>query len=206
MSCHPSTHSRDIEANFSMERILSWPKEDRPKKDGNKKVDYAMPADFCQAFHDHLDDFYTLSLLLTADPHKAEQCFVSGLDDCLHGSPVFREWAQSWARRTVVKNAIRMVSPLTTSPARNETKTTAGIQVPVSEADTPIVAITSLQTFDRFVYVLSVLERYSDGECSILLDCKVDKVIAARIRAVQRLGSAGSRKGSAETAMTKGAA
>src|SRR5260370_11679704 len=56
-------------------------------------------------------NLYWLSFILTADPGKAEQCFVSGLDDCSAGNQVFTEWARSWARRTVIKNAIRLISP-----------------------------------------------------------------------------------------------
>ena len=88
-------------------------------------MEYAVPADFCQLFHHHLDRLYALSLLLTADQRKAEQCFVSGLEDCLQGNPVFREWAQSWARRTVIKNAIRLIAPL-----RNETESASGVPKP----------------------------------------------------------------------------
>ncbi len=175
----------------------------RSVEDRAQRADYAMPADFCQMFDEHVDSLYTLSLLLTADHHKADQCVVSGLEDCLQGSPVFREWAQSWAKRTVIKNAIRMISPL-----RNETETApaTGTHVssePLSEADTAVAAITSLRPLDRFVYVLSVLERYSDGECSILLDCKVERVVNARIRALQRLVTVGGRNGLAETASTQ---
>lgn len=206
MSCHPSTDCRGIVANFPMERILGRPQEDRPKKDRTKKVNYALPADFCKVFGDHLNDLYTLSLLLTADPRQAEQCVVSGLDYCLHGNPVFREWAQSWAKRMVIKKAIRLISPVMTPPLRNETATTAEMSQLLSEADTPVAAIASLQPFDRFAFVLSVLERYPDSECSMLLDCTAEKVGDARIRALQWLGNVGSRKGSAETALTRGAA
>ncbi len=220
MNCHRSTHCWGIEAGFSMERILGRTKLDRtrkdrtkedrtklarPEKDRTKKVDYAMPADFCRVFDDHLDDLYTLSLLLTADRDKADQCFVSGLEDCLQGNPVFREWAQSWARRTIIKNAIRLIAPLAISPLRNETET-AGIPEPLSEAGTPAAAITSLQPFDRFVFVLSALVRHSDRECSMLLDCSVEKIIDARIRALQQLVSLGSRKDPVEAALTPGAA
>jgi hypothetical protein len=163
----------------------------RSVEDTTKRVDYAMPADFCQMFDDRLDYFYTLSLLLTTDRHKAEQCLVAGLEDCLQGNPVFREWAHSWARRTVIKNAIRMISPL-----RNEAETATGIP----EADTPAGAVTRLCPFDRFVYVLSVLEKYSDRECSMLLDCTVEKVVDARLRALQRLVGVGGRNGPPETA------
>lgn len=114
---------------------------------------------------------------------------------------MFREWAQSWAKRVVIKNAIRMISPL-----RNEPETAPGIAEPASEADGVAGAITSLQPFDRFVYVLSVLEHYADRECSILLDCTVEKVVEARIRALQRLATANFRKGAAEITLTRGAA
>jgi DNA-directed RNA polymerase specialized sigma24 family protein len=160
-------------------------------QDASKRVrDYTMPTDFCTVFSDDLDHLYTLSLLLTADHHKAEQCFVAGLEDCLQGDPVFREWAQSRATRTVIKNAIRIISP-----SRNETKRTAenyDLTEPASEAETPAGAIMKLQPFDRFVYVMSVLEKYSDRECSILLDCTAEEIVRARTQALQRLVSVAS--------------
>jgi DNA-directed RNA polymerase specialized sigma24 family protein len=161
----------------------------RRSHDEAKRIkDYAMPTDFCKIFNNHLDHLYTLALLLTADHHKAEQCFVAGLDDCTQGNPVFREWAESWAKRIVIRNAIRMISP-----SRNETKkTTKSYELtgPTSEADTPAAAITKLQPFHRFVYVMSVLEQYSDRECSILLDCKIEEIVGARTQALQQLASA----------------
>ena len=58
-----------------------------------------------------MDNLHLLSFLLTADLAKAEECFVSGLEDCVEGTYVFRDWAQSWARRTIIQNAIRMLAP-----------------------------------------------------------------------------------------------
>jgi DNA-directed RNA polymerase specialized sigma24 family protein len=174
--------------------------KDRTKEDRSKRTDYAMPADFCRMFADDVDHLFTLALLLTADRSRAEQCVVAGLEDCLHANAVFREWAHSWARRTVVKNAIRMTfpSPLRNETLRNETKTAAGIPEPDAQAD----AITSLKPFDRFVYVLSVLEKYSDRECSMLLECAVEKVVHARTRALQALAGVGNRNLPPETALT----
>jgi DNA-directed RNA polymerase specialized sigma24 family protein len=166
----------------------------RQIQDASKRVrDYTMPTDFCTIFNDDLDHLYTLSLLLTADRDKAEQCFVAGLEDCLQSNPVFREWAQSWATRTVINNAIRIISP-----SRNETKRTAeddDLSEPAFEADNPAAGITRLQPFDRFVYVMSVLEKYSDRECSILLDCTVEEVVGAQTRALQRIVSVASLAG-----------
>jgi DNA-directed RNA polymerase specialized sigma24 family protein len=179
-----------------MNRPFQRSEQDRTKEDRSKRTDYAMPADFCRMFADDVDHFYTLALLLTADRHKAERCLVAGLEDCMQGNAVFREWAHSWARRTVVKNAIRIISPL-----RNEAKTASGILEPDTLAD----AITNLKPFDRFAYILSVLEKYSDRECSMLLECTVEKIVDARTRALQFLVDAGSRHATPETALTRAA-
>src|SRR5580704_5896662 len=72
---------------------------------------YATRADFCRVFDNDRDRLYLLSLLLTGDPELAEKCFVRGLEDSKGGNPVFKEWARSWARRTIITNAIRMVGP-----------------------------------------------------------------------------------------------
>lgn len=146
-----------------------------------------MPTDFCKVFDDHLNHLYTLSLLLTADHRKAEQCFVAGLEDCLQGNLVFQEWARPWTTRAVIKNAIRIISPL-----QNETDTTTenyDLTESTSEAGILRAAITTLRPFERFVFVMSILERYSDRECSILLDCTVEEVVGARTQALTRLGS-----------------
>jgi hypothetical protein len=48
-------------------------------------------------------------------------------------------------------------------------------------------ALLQLEPFERFVYVMSVLERYSDLDCSVLLGCARRDVIAARMSALQQL-------------------
>jgi hypothetical protein len=42
---------------------------------------YSNSGDFRRIFSEEIDSLYVLSLLLTADPEKAEQCFVSSLED-----------------------------------------------------------------------------------------------------------------------------
>jgi DNA-directed RNA polymerase specialized sigma24 family protein len=159
-----------------------------PKKLNQDTGDYTTATGFCTVFNDHLDRLYTLSLLLTANHRKAEQCFVAALDDCLQGNPVFLEWAQPWTTRTVIKNAIRIMSPL-----RSETDTVTEddhLTESTSQAGILSTAITRLQPFDRFVFVMSTLEKYSDRECSILLECTVDEVVGARTQALIRLADA----------------
>ena len=76
-----------------------------------KPTPYATRADFRQIFDEEMNGLYLLSFLLTADREKAEQCFVSGLEDAVEGNPVFKEWARSWARRTIIQNAVQVINP-----------------------------------------------------------------------------------------------
>jgi hypothetical protein len=152
---------------------------------------YASCADFRQIFDEDMNGLYLLSFLLTADREKAEQCFVSGLDDAIDGNPVFKEWARSWARRVIIQNAVRVVNP---RPAEGNGSSHAAS----GNGDNPfsaghqgeMEAVLALEPFDRFVYVMTVLERYSDHECSVLLGCGRRDVVAARTHSLQQLGSA----------------
>jgi hypothetical protein len=125
---------------------------------------YATSTDFARVFREDMGSLHLLSLLLTADHGKAEECLVSGLDDCVEGNNIFREWTRPWARRAIVQNAVRMLTP------RRENPTGAPPPVdPVDyglgqtpEANAAITNILKLRDFDRFVYVLAVFERYSD--------------------------------------------
>jgi hypothetical protein len=72
---------------------------------------YATSEEFCKLFLDDMRDLYLLSFALMANREKAEQCFVAGLEDCSKDNAVFKEWIRSWARRTILKNAIQIVSP-----------------------------------------------------------------------------------------------
>lgn len=148
---------------------------------------YATRADFCRIFKDDMDRLYLLSFLLTGDRATAEKCFVGGLRMSKESTPVFKEWAQSWARRAIILNAIRMIRPRTiddnTPPATDRGQGHA-MPDPAEIAD-----IVELSAFERFAFVMSVLERYSDQECSLLLGCTRREVTAARTRALQQIGS-----------------
>jgi hypothetical protein len=146
---------------------------------------YASSDDFQQIFQEDMNGLYLLSLLLTADREKAELCFVSGLEDAVEGNRVFKDWARSWARRAIIQNAVRAINPRSSETSRvardsNEAKLPAEQAVEVG-------AVLKLEPFERFVYVMSVLERYSDQHCSVLLGCARAEVSAARIRALQQI-------------------
>jgi DNA-directed RNA polymerase specialized sigma24 family protein len=150
---------------------------------------YATGADFCRIFKEDMNRLYLLSFLLTADHSTAEKCFVRGLEDSRKANSVFKEWAQSWARRTIIQNAIRMIRPRPDGSASGSISDRGA-----RHATTPpeeIAGIVELPAFERFAFVMSVLEGYADRECSLLLDCTVGDLIAARTRALQQIsGSA----------------
>lgn len=153
------------------------------KASSQKTTLYATNADFCRIFEKSLDRLFLLSLLLTGNQPHAEKCFVQGLIDSKEGNPVFREWAESWARRTIVQNTIQMIQPQPTDILPSESVTDH-----VAEPQPPeVAAILGLATFDRFAYVLSVLEGYPLQECALLLDCSRSEVIIARMRALQQV-------------------
>jgi hypothetical protein len=60
---------------------------------------------------------------------------------------------------------------------------------PVSGKANLYDAIVALDAFERFVYVMSVLERQSDADCSALLRCSRRDVIIARELALERLAN-----------------
>jgi len=149
---------------------------------------YASSGDFCRIFHEETDSLYRLSFLLTAERVKAEQCLVSGLDDSLKGSRVFKEWARSWARRAIIQNAVRVINPRPMEENAPSGFNSRGKTLVAEQEE--IAAILNLAPFERFVFVMLVLEHYSEHECSVLLGRSRRDVIAARIRALQQIGSA----------------
>jgi len=152
---------------------------------------YASSDDFRRVFDQDINSLYLLSYLLTADHEKAEQCFVSGLEDAVEGNPVFKEWARSWARRVIILNAVRAINPRPTEENGRSSSATVGSNGKTrTEDQVEIAAVLRLEPFERFVYVITVLERYSDQDCSLLLGCARRDVVAARTRGFEQIGSA----------------
>lgn len=149
---------------------------------------YATSSDFCRIFVEDMDGLYSLSLMLTADPELAEQVFVAGLHDCSAGNPVFQEWARSWARRVIVKNAVRLIEPGSVRVNHSSSAVVSSAANLMAPALLPeISAVLGLQSFERFAFILSVLEGYSDQDSALLLGCTRQDVINARMRAEQSI-------------------
>lgn len=148
--------------------------------------DYATAGDFDRIFQEEQSSFYALAFLLTANHQHAEQCVVSGIDDASRGSSVFREWAASWAKRAVIKNAIRLIF----SPENNLQPEPWNQGEP--EDRIMIDTVTALEPFERFVFVMTVLEGFSDRDCSILLSRATEEVRQTRERTLDQLQRASS--------------
>jgi hypothetical protein len=156
--------------------------------------EYASSSDFCRIYVEQMNALYLLSLLLTADPEKAEQCFLSGLDDSLNNNSVFKERAYFWVRRSIILHAIQLLSPRPTGDNEsNEAKLSrlnghGHEKLPAFlQAHPNLVRIVRLNSFERFVFIMSVLEMYSHQECFLLLGCFRRDVINARSAAIRHL-------------------
>ena len=139
--------------------------------------------DFCAIFERDMNALYSLAFLLTGDHNTAEECFLGALEDCRRASDIFRGWMRSWSRRAVVKQAIRQVQPRV-EEAAGATEVAGGAE----EREEIPRRLLRLPPFQRFVFAMSVLERYSVRECAALLDCQARDVERARVKALQFFG------------------
>jgi DNA-directed RNA polymerase specialized sigma24 family protein len=154
---------------------------------GRQETGYATRSDFCRIFAEDMKNLYLLSLLLTADAQKAEQCFVSGFGDCSGQNHVFKEWARSWARRTIIQNAIRLVAPTVAEADGAEKRADFASDEAGPAIRAELSAVLALRPLERVTFVVSVLEGYSDQQCALLLGCTRKDMIAARSRAMQQI-------------------
>jgi hypothetical protein len=152
-----------------------------------RPIPYATAIDFCRTFTEELHSLYLLSLLLTADHDKAEECLVSAMGECGDGAEVFMEWASSWARRAILKYAIQMLRPMPEHP--DSLPVIPGKGLSRLAENNSFAAIVALGAFERFVYVMSILEGQSEQECAILLRCSRRDVVFARVLALTGLAN-----------------
>ncbi len=156
----------------------------RPQIFANGNNPYATREDFRKILDEDLNRLYQLSFFLTADSEKAERCFVASIEDCANENGVFREFARPWTKRVVVENAIRELKPRP-SRSNNSSSPPSLRKSRHFAAD----ALLSLADFERFVFVLCVLERYRESDCALLLGCSASQVREAWIRAIGALAT-----------------
>jgi hypothetical protein len=148
---------------------------------------YLTVTDFFNIFNEEMHSLYLLAFLLTADHDKAEECLVSAMGECVEGVGVFTDWARSWTRGAVLKRAIQMVMP---APEHADSVSLISLERSDTPAENnPFAAILLLDAFERFVFVMSILEGQSDEECAVLLRCSRRDVTIARVLALKRQSS-----------------
>jgi DNA-directed RNA polymerase specialized sigma24 family protein len=145
------------------------------------RADYANRADFCEVFEKEMDALYLLAFLLTANHKQAEQCFASTVEEALKEQAVFKQWARSWVKRTLIEKAIEIVSPVLDRSGKQRDLWSAG------HGQDQIDPVAKLAPLERFVFVMSILERHSHSDCALLLGCSTNKVAQARTNALRRL-------------------
>jgi len=111
-----------------------------------KATSYATASDFCEMFIRETSSLYLLSLLLTGNHDKAEQCFIFALDECVEETGVVRGWATTLIRRAIIKRATRMIRPVL------ESDDNFSLISPAAQ-NSPFAAIRALGSFERFVFM-----------------------------------------------------
>ena len=132
-----------------------------------RPLSHAVAIDFRETLTQELHSLYLLSLLLTADNDKADRCLVSAIGECGEGIGVFMEWADSLSFTSRDGSA-------------------------ASPVNHPFATIVALGAFERFVFVMSILEGQSEQDCAILLRCSRRDVMIARVLALTRLANTGA--------------
>lgn len=97
----------------------------------------------------------------------------------------------SWARRTVIQNATRNLAPRKNGSTANISTDAVSCSFGrTQDTDYAVANIFRLEHFERFVFVMSVLERYSDQDCSVPLGCSRQDVGEIRIRVLPHVAEA----------------
>ena len=162
----------------------------RSKLNVQPNAAHARCSDFCEKLMEDLQPLYLLAFLLMGSHSQAEECFVATIGNAIGATGVFKGWERSWIKRCLIINAIRLVFVAT---AERYEQPDPWCEVDSdSEACSTINSLTRLMPpFLRFVFVMSVLERYSDHECALLLGRTPRSVAEARIHALWQFSGMG---------------
>jgi hypothetical protein len=170
-----------------------------------QKCLYATAEDFEQFFAKDTTRLFPLCLQLTADAEEAQSCLILSMRDCFCSNSVAKGCMDTWARRMVIKNAIRLVLG-----TPNDILSESGFEFHLQptefalEALRESVAILTLPDLDRLAFVICVLERYSILDCALLLKKSPQEVYDAIVRATTQVIPPEERREHEATATSSG--
>jgi hypothetical protein len=149
---------------------------------------FATFEDFGQLFAKEMTTLFCLAMDLTADADRAETPLILAMRDCFQKNNLAKHRVHTWARRMVIRNAIRLVLGI-----ENEILCEAGLDFPLQPSEFPAdalrnsVAIRNLPDPDRLAFVICVVERYSILDCALLLRKAPQEVHDAIVRATNQV-------------------
>jgi len=144
--------------------------------------DYANWSDFCQIFDCNEKEFYLLAFLLTADHQTAEACVLAAMEESYRERTVFRGWEKVWSKRCII---IKAISAIASRPlSRDRRLEDGGTRLGELELGNLLGAVVRLEPAERGVFVVTVLERYSVQECSLLLGRSPESVKKLKLQAI----------------------
>jgi hypothetical protein len=146
------------------------------------------PDDIQQFFTGEMAELLRLAVHLTADTEKAEICLILAMRDCFESSTVSKECLPRWARRMVVRSAIRLVLGAE-SGIHDESESIFCLPAcdDLRNSLRDSLAILQLDDFDRLAFVICVFERYALLDCALLMKTTPKNVRAAIARAGNQL-------------------
>ncbi|MEG9435710.1 hypothetical protein JAO29_05980 [Edaphobacter sp. HDX4] len=135
-------------------------------------------TNYTEMFIDQVNSLFLLSFLVAADRRVADRCFFKALDEYVEAPGGFLEWAKEHGRRAVLRQAIKIIEPASQQAYSWAFRGSA--RPLVLTARRPFASITFLNPFERFVFVMSVIEGISEKECAVLLNCSGQDVAIGR--------------------------
>lgn len=152
------------------------------------KLEYATADDVQKLFVAAMNDLFCLAFLLTAGADRAEDCIIRSIRECMKNTCVLRENLLAWVRNSVIRNGIAIVTEFEfDSPQDTQIDsiplTPESSQACVGTTDYS-AGILELNSFDRLVYVICIIELYTSQHCALLLRRSREEVCVARTRAL----------------------
>ena len=163
------------------------------RKEHGVRGEYTSKEEFVSVFKCERAGLQRLAILLTANSDAVKRCLIRAFQECISNSSVSRQWACSWTRRVVIRNAISLVRSRDSESSVNpsDDKDDEFIAFTPDDSASAIAgseSILDLPEFDRLVFVICDLEHYSIYDCALLLDTSLRNIVEARQRVGNQVG------------------